>query len=58
MDSFFIRQEIPADIPAIFEVNYQAFAHYDEALLVVEKGLQLGQYPVLIALSDKIKKCR
>jgi putative acetyltransferase len=34
MDSFFIRQEIPADIPAIFEVNYQAFAHYDEALLV------------------------
>jgi putative acetyltransferase len=34
MDSFFIRQEIPADIPAIFEVNYQAFAHYDEARLV------------------------
>ena len=34
MDSFFIRPEIPADIPAIFEVNYQAFAHYDEARLV------------------------
>ncbi len=34
MDSFFIRQEIPADIPAIFEVNYQAFAHFDEARLV------------------------
>jgi putative acetyltransferase len=34
MDSFFIRQETPADIPAIFEVNYQAFAHYDEARLV------------------------
>jgi putative acetyltransferase len=34
MDSFFIRPEIPADIPAIFEVNYQAFAHYDEACLV------------------------
>jgi len=34
MDSFFIRPESPADIPAIFEVNYQAFAHYDEARLV------------------------
>lgn len=34
MDSFFIRPEIPVDIPAIFEVNYQAFAHYDEARLV------------------------
>jgi putative acetyltransferase len=34
MDSFFIRPEIPADIPAIFEVNFQAFAHYDEAQLV------------------------
>ena len=34
MDSFFIRPETPADIPAIFEVNYQAFAHYDEARLV------------------------
>jgi putative acetyltransferase len=34
MDSFFIRPEIPADIPAIFEVNYQAFAHDDEARLV------------------------
>lgn len=34
MDSFIIRQEIPADIPEIFEVNYQAFAHYDEARLV------------------------
>jgi len=34
MDSFFIRREAPEDIPAIFEVNYQAFAHYDEARLV------------------------
>jgi len=34
MDSFFIRSEMPEDIPAIFEVNYQAFAHYDEARLV------------------------
>lgn len=34
MDSFFIRPEVPADIPAIFEVNFQAFAHYDEANLV------------------------
>lgn len=34
MDSFFIRPEKPGDIPAIFEVNYQAFAHYDEANLV------------------------
>ena len=34
MDSFFIRPETPEDIPAIFEVNFQAFAHYDEANLV------------------------
>jgi putative acetyltransferase len=34
MDSFFIRPETPEDIPAIFEVNFQAFAHYDEAHLV------------------------
>lgn len=34
MDSFFIRPERPDDIPAIFEVNYQAFAHDDEANLV------------------------
>jgi putative acetyltransferase len=34
MDSFLIRPEIPDDIPAIFEVNFQAFAHYDEAHLV------------------------
>src|SRR5512138_283018 len=34
MDSFFIRAERPDDIPAIFEVNFQAFAHYDEANLV------------------------
>ncbi len=34
MDSFFIRPEEPDDIPAIFEVNFQAFAHYDEANLV------------------------
>ncbi len=34
MDSFFIRPERPDDIPAIFEVNFQAFAHYDEANLV------------------------
>jgi putative acetyltransferase len=34
MDSFFIRPETPDDIPAIFEVNFQAFAHYDEANLV------------------------
>jgi len=34
MDSFFIRTEIPEDIPAIFEVNVQAFAHEDEARLV------------------------
>jgi tetratricopeptide (TPR) repeat protein len=40
---------------ASYFYNHQ---RYDEALLVVEKGLQLGQYPVLIALSDKIKKCR
>lgn len=34
MASFFIRMETPEDIPAIFEVNYQAFAYYDEAHLV------------------------
>jgi len=34
MDSFFIRRELPEDIPAIFEVNCQAFAHDDEAQLV------------------------
>jgi len=34
MDSFFIRPETPEDIPAIFEVSFQAFAHYDEANLV------------------------
>ena len=34
MDSFFIRPEIPVDIPAIFEVNCQAFGHDDEARLV------------------------
>ena len=34
MDSFFIRPEIPEDIPAIYEVNCQAFAHDDEARLV------------------------
>jgi putative acetyltransferase len=34
MDSFFIRPETPDDISAIFEVNFQAFAHYDEANLV------------------------
>jgi putative acetyltransferase len=34
MDSFFIRPETTDDIPAIFEVNFQAFAHYDEANLV------------------------
>jgi putative acetyltransferase len=34
MDSFFIRPETHEDIPAIFEVNFQAFAHYDEANLV------------------------
>jgi putative acetyltransferase len=31
MDSFFVRPEIPDDVPAIFEVNFQAFAYYDEA---------------------------
>jgi putative acetyltransferase len=36
MDSFFIRPEIPADIPAIYEVNCQAFGHDDEARLVDE----------------------
>jgi predicted N-acetyltransferase YhbS len=34
MDSFFLRPETPGDEPAIFEVNFQAFAHYDEANLV------------------------
>jgi len=34
MDFFFVRPETPDDIPAIFEVNFQAFAHYDEANLV------------------------
>ena len=34
MDSFFIRQELPEDAPAIFDVNRQAFAHEDEARLV------------------------
>ena len=34
MDSFFIRSEIPADIPAIFEVNLQAFGQDGEARLV------------------------
>jgi len=34
MDSFFIRCEIPEDIPAIFDVNCQAFGHDDEARLV------------------------
>lgn len=34
MDSFFIRSEVPEDIPAIYEVNCQAFGHDDEAQLV------------------------
>ncbi len=34
MDSFFIRPEVPEDILAIHEVNFQAFAHDDEAQLV------------------------
>jgi putative acetyltransferase len=34
MDSFFIRREVPEDIPAIFEVNCLAFGHDDEARLV------------------------
>ena len=34
MDSFFIRPEIPADIPAIYEVNLQAFGQDGEARLV------------------------
>lgn len=34
MDSFFIRPELPEDIPAIYEVNCQAFGHEDEARLV------------------------
>ncbi len=31
---FLSGRKIPEDIPAIFEVNYQAFAHEDEARLV------------------------
>ncbi len=34
MDSFFIRPEVPADIPAIYEVNLQAFGQDGEARLV------------------------
>ncbi|MGA2698029.1 MAG: N-acetyltransferase [Methanoregula sp.] len=34
MDSFFIRSEIPEDIPAIFNVNLQAFGQDGEARLV------------------------
>lgn len=34
MGSFFIRQEQPRDIDAIFEVSYQAFAQDGEARLV------------------------
>ncbi|MEN6396997.1 MAG: N-acetyltransferase [Methanoregula sp.] len=34
MDSFFIRSEIPADIPEIFRVNLQAFGQDGEARLV------------------------
>ena len=34
MDSFSLRPETPGDVSAIFEVNFQAFAHYDEANLV------------------------
>ncbi|MGB8309155.1 MAG: N-acetyltransferase [Methanoregula sp.] len=34
MDSFFIRSEIPEDIPAIYEVNLQAFGQDGEARLV------------------------
>ncbi len=34
MDSFYIRQELPEDIPAIFEVNSQAFGQDGEARLV------------------------
>jgi len=34
MASFFIRTEVPEDIPAIHEVNAVAFAHDDEARLV------------------------
>lgn len=34
MDSYFIRSELPADIPAIFNVQFQAFAQDGEARLV------------------------
>jgi len=34
MDSFCIRQELPEDIPAIFEVHFQAFGQDGEARLV------------------------
>jgi len=34
MDSFFIRSEIPEDIPAIFDVNLEAFGQDGEARLV------------------------
>ncbi len=34
MASFFIRAEVPEDIPAIHTVNAEAFAHDDEARLV------------------------
>jgi putative acetyltransferase len=34
MDSFYIRSELPEDIPAIFEVHLQAFAQDGEARLV------------------------
>ncbi len=34
MDSFYIRSELPEDIPAIFEVHLQAFGQDGEARLV------------------------
>jgi putative acetyltransferase len=34
MDSFIIRQELPEDAPAIFEVHFQAFAQDGESRLV------------------------
>lgn len=34
MDSFFIRQELPEDAPAIFEVHLQAFGQDGESRLV------------------------
>jgi putative acetyltransferase len=34
MDSYYIRPEVPEDIPAIFEVHLQAFAQDGEARLV------------------------